>query len=75
MAIVQQLLLQPWVSVLCDHRLDLVLRDSLYHLHVNAYVNLIEQSMNAVGSERSKIEIKFKVYVEPITKSYWRRND
>ena len=71
----QQLLLWPWESILCDHCLDLVLKDGLYHLHSDAYVNLIEQVVNAVGSERSRIEIKFKVYVEPMTKSYWKRND
>ena len=68
-------MLWPWVSILYDHRLDLVLRDNLYCLYVDAYVNLIEQSVNAIRSERSKIEIKFKVYVESIAKSYWRRND
>ena len=75
LAIGQQLLLQSWVSVLCDYRLDLILRDSFYHLHVDTYVNLIEQSVNTIKSERSKIEIKFKVYVKPIAKSYWRKND
>ena len=60
MAIGQQLLLRSWVSILCDHHLDLVLRDILYHLHVDAYVNLIEQSVNAIRSERSKIEINLK---------------
>ena len=38
----QQLLLWPWISVFCDYYLDLVLRDSLYHLHNDASVNLIE---------------------------------
>ena len=61
----QQLLLWLWVSILRDHRLDLVLRDGLYHLHSNAYVNLIEQVVNAIGSERSRIEKNIKVYVDP----------
>ena len=75
LAIGQQLLLRSWVSILCDHRLDLIFRDSIYHLHVDAYVNLIKQSVNVIRSKRSKIEIKFKIYMEPIAKSYWRRND
>ena len=60
MAIGQQLLLRQWVSILCDHHLDLVLRDSLYHLHGDASVNLIEQAVNAIGSERSRVEINLK---------------
>ena len=63
------------VSIFCDHRLNLVLRDSLYHLYGDASMNLIEQAVNVIGSERSKIEIKFKIYVEPIAQSYWRRNN
>ena len=71
----QQLLLSPWIFVLCDYHLDLVLRDSLYHLHGDAYVNLLEQSMNVIRSERFRIKMNLKVYVEPMAKSYWRRND
>ena len=58
----------PWVSILRDHHSDLVLRGDLYHLHGVAYVNLIEQAVNAIRFERSRIEIKFKVYVEPMAK-------
>ena len=68
-------MLWPWVPILYDYYLNLVLRDSLYHLHGDAYVNLIEQAVIAIGFERSRIEIKFKVYVKPMAKSYWRRND
>ena len=53
------------VSIFCGYRLDLVLRDSLYYLHVDASVNLIEQVVNAIGSERYRIKMNFKVYVEP----------
>ena len=60
LAIGQQLLLRPWVSILHDYHLDLVLRDDLYYLHGNAYVNLLEQVVNAIGSERSRIEISLK---------------
>ena len=49
-----------WVSILHDHHLNLVLRDGLYHLHHDVYVNLIEQVVNAIGSERSKIEINLE---------------
>ena len=56
----QELLLWPWVSIFYDHCLDLVLRDNLYQLYSDASVNLIEQAVNAIGSERSKVEIKFK---------------
>ena len=56
----QELLLWPWITVLCDYRLDLVLRDSLYHLHSDAFVNLIEQAVNAIGSSRSRVEINLE---------------
>ena len=36
--------------------LDSVLRDSFYHLHGDASVNLIEQTINAIESE--DLEIK-----------------
>ena len=56
----QELLLWSWISILCNYRLDLVLRDSLYHLHGNTSVNLIEQVVNAIRSERSRVEITLK---------------
>ena len=56
-----------WIitSILCDRHLDLILRDGLYYLCGDAYVNLIKQIVNVIGYERSKIEINLKVYVEP----------
>ena len=54
------MLLWSWVSILCDYHLDLVLRDSLYLLHGDVFINIIEQAVNAIGLERSKVEIKFK---------------
>ena len=52
--------LWPWVSILCDHRLNLFLRDSLYYLHGDSSVNLIEQAVNAIEFERSRVEIIFE---------------
>ena len=54
------MLLWPWISILCDHHLDLVLRDNLYHLHGDVSVNLIKQAVNTIGSERSRVEINLK---------------
>ena len=54
------MLLRPWVSILCDYRLDLILRNGLYHLHDDASVNLIKQTVNAIGSKRSRVEINFE---------------
>ena len=54
------MLLRSWVSILCDHYLNLVLRDGLYHLYGDAYVNLLEQVVNTIRSERSRIEISLK---------------
>ena len=54
------MLLWPWVSILCIYHLDLVLRDCLYHLHGDASVNLIEQVVNVIRFERSRVEIKLK---------------
>ena len=53
-------MLSPWAPNLCNYRLDLVFRDSLYHLHGDASMNLFEQIVNAIGSERSKFEINLK---------------
>ena len=54
------MLLWLWASILYDYHLDLVLRDSLYHLYGDASVNLIEQAVNVIGSERSRVEINLK---------------
>ena len=50
----------PWTSIFYDYHLDLVLKDSLYHLYGDISVNLIEQAVNAIGSERFKVEINLK---------------
>ena len=43
-----------------DYHLDLVLRYSLYHLHGDTSVNLFEQTMSTIGSERFRVEINLK---------------
>ena len=54
------MLLWLWISIFYDYHLDLVLRNSLYHLHSDVYVNLIEKVVNVIGSERSIVKIKLK---------------
>ena len=56
----QELLLWPWAPNLYDYHLDLVFKNSFYHLYGDVSMNLFEQAVIVNGSERSRFEINLK---------------